>query len=92
MMFITISARDQISKGRRRIWAFERRSGRAVQPRYSWPPPALIHWEVKVGGKSMEDVGGAGFAGSSPPFLGLREGRGLLKIPRGDIDGLGEEK
>ena len=26
--------------------------------------PALIHWEVKVGGKSMEDVGGAGFAGS----------------------------
>ena len=25
MMFITISARDQSSKGRRRIWAFERR-------------------------------------------------------------------
>ena len=31
---------------------------------------ALIHWEVKVGGTSMKDVGGAGFAGSSPPFLG----------------------
>ena len=29
MMFITISARDQSSKGRRRIWAFERRSGKA---------------------------------------------------------------
>ena len=26
-----------------------RRSGRACQPRYSWPLPALIHWEVKVG-------------------------------------------
>ena len=24
---------------------------------------------MKVGGKSMEDVGGAGFAGSSPSFL-----------------------
>ena len=36
----------------------------------SWPLPALIHWEVKVGGKSMKDVGGAGFAGSSPSFLG----------------------
>ena len=67
---ITMSARGESSKGRRRIWAFVRRSGRAVQPRYSWPLPALIHWEVKVGGKSMEDVGGAGFAGSSLPFLG----------------------
>ena len=34
---ITMSARDESSKGRRRIWAFVRRSGRAVQPRYSWP-------------------------------------------------------
>ena len=34
------------------------------------PLPALIHWEVKLGGTSMKDVGGAGFAGSSPPFLG----------------------
>ena len=40
------------------------------QPRYSWPLPALIHWEVKARGTSMKDVGGAGFAGSSPPFLG----------------------
>ena len=34
------------------------------------PLPALIHWEVKARGTSMKDVGGAGFAGSSPPFLG----------------------
>ena len=40
------------------------------QPRYSWPLPALIHWEVKARGTSMKDVGGAGFAGGSPPFLG----------------------
>ena len=32
--------------------------------------PALIHWEVKVGGTGMKDVRGAVFAGSSPPFLG----------------------
>ena len=38
---------------------------------YSWPLPALSHLEVKVGGTSMKDVGGAGFAGSLPPFLGL---------------------
>ena len=31
---------------------------------------ALIHWEVKVGGTSMKDVGGAVLAGSTPPFLG----------------------
>ena len=29
-----------------------------------------VHWEGKLGGTSMNDVGGAGFAGSSPPFLG----------------------
>ena len=28
----------------------------------AWPLPALIHWEVKVGGKSNEDVWGAVFA------------------------------
>ena len=39
-------------------------------PRYSWPLSALIHWEVKARGTSMKDVGGAGFAGSSPPLLG----------------------
>ena len=37
-------------------------------PRYSWPLPALIHWEVKVGGTGMKDVGGAVLAGSAPPF------------------------
>ena len=47
-----------------------RRSGRAYQPRYSRPLPALIHWEVKVGGTGMKEVRGAVFAGSSPPFLG----------------------
>ena len=31
---------------------------------------ALIHWEVKVGGRSMKDVRGAVLAGSTPPFLG----------------------
>ena len=41
----------------------------AIQPRYSWPLPALIHCGVKVGGKSMKDVGGAVLAGSTPPFL-----------------------
>ena len=35
---------------------------------YSWPLTALIHWEVKVGGTGMKDVGGAVLAGSSPPF------------------------
>ena len=77
MMFITISARDQSSKGRRRIWAFDRRSGRASQQRYSRPLPALSHWEVKLGEASMEEMWGAGFAGSSPPFLrGLDENVG----------------
>ena len=28
------------------------------------PLPALIHWEVKVGGRSMKDVGGAVLAGA----------------------------
>ena len=40
------------------------------QPQYSWPLPALIHWEVKVGGRGMKDVGGAVLAGCSPSFLG----------------------
>ena len=29
-----------------------------------------LHWQVEVGGTSMEEVRGASFAGSSPPFLG----------------------
>ena len=57
-------------------------SGRAEQPRYSWPLPALSHWDVNVGGTSMEDVGGAGFAGSAPPFRG-RERTAVLR--RGTI-------
>ena len=82
-------------------------------PGHCQPLPALIHWEVKVGGRSMKDVGGAVLAGSSPPFLGreraavdvdvgperrspryhetcflMRERWVLLKIPRGDIDGV----
>ena len=32
--------------------------------------PALSHWDVKVGGTSMEEMRGAGFAGSAPPFRG----------------------
>ena len=68
---------------------------------YSWPLPALIHWDVKARGTSMKDVGGAGFAGSSPPFLGRERATVdvdperrwvLLKIPRCDIDGVGEGK
>ena len=65
---------------------------------------ALSHWEVKVGSTSMEEMWGTGFAGSSPPFLGReraavdtdvgpeRERWVLLKIPRCDIDGVGEGK
>ena len=30
----------------------------------------LIHWEVKVGGTSMKDVGSAVLAGSAPQLLG----------------------
>ena len=30
----------------------------------------LNRWEVEVGGTRMEEVRGASFAGSSPPFLG----------------------
>ena len=37
---------------------------------YYYIRPALKHWEVKVGGRSMKEVGGAVLAGSSPPFLG----------------------
>ena len=32
--------------------------------------PALSHWDVKVGGTSMEEMRGACFVASSPPFLG----------------------
>ena len=32
--------------------------------------PALSHWDVKVGGTSMEEMRGACFAGSAPPFRG----------------------
>ena len=41
-----------------------------MQPRYSWPLPALSHWEVKVGRTSMKEGRGTGFAGSASPFLG----------------------
>ena len=37
---------------------------------HAWPLPALGYWEMKVESTSMKDVGGACFAGSSPPFLG----------------------
>ena len=47
------------SKGRRKIWALERRSGKVWQQRYSWPLPALSHWEVEVGGTSTEEMKGA---------------------------------
>ena len=48
----------------------------------------------------MKDVGGAVLAGSTPPFLGRERAAVndderrwvLLKIPRGDIDGVGEGK
>ena len=51
------------------------RKGVTAEVLYSWPLPALIHWEVKVGG------------------TGMKERRWvLLKIPRCDIDGVGEGK
>ena len=40
----------------------ERKGITAEVLRYSWPLPALSHWEVKVGGASMEEMWGAGFA------------------------------
>ena len=46
----------------------------------------------------MEAVRGTGFAGSASPFLGREraaiEGEGwvLLKIPRGDMNGVGEDE
>ena len=55
---------------------------------YSWPLPALIHWEVKVGGTSMKDVGGAGFAGSSPPFLGRERMMMFITIFAGERETL----
>ena len=37
---------------------------------HSWPLPALSHWKVEVGGAGMEEMRGASFDRSSPPFLG----------------------
>ena len=45
------------------------RKGVTAEVLYSWPLPALIHWEVKVGGTGMKDVGGAVLAGISSRFL-----------------------
>ena len=42
----------------------------SLSARLSLPLPALSHWEVEVGGTSMGEMRGAGFAGSWPPFLG----------------------
>ena len=39
---------------------------------YSWPLPALSHWDVKVGGTSMQEMRGTGLAGSSPLLNVLR--------------------
>ena len=49
------------------VWTKERKG---VTAEVLMATPCTMHWEVKVGGTSMKDVGGAGFAGSSPPFLG----------------------
>ena len=47
------------------------------QQSYSWPLPALSHWEVEVGAtRGSEDARGAKRAGRSPPFLG-RERAGV---------------
>ena len=46
------------------------RKGVTAEVLRATPLPALIHWEVKVGGRGMKDAGGAVLAGSSPPFLG----------------------
>ena len=58
---------------------------------------------MEVRGTSMEEMWGACFAASLPPFLGLERAAVdvdvcperrwvLLKIPRCDIDGVGEGK
>ena len=57
-------------KGRRSIWASERRRGLARRLWYSWPLPALSHREVKVRGtRGSEEVRGTELARRSPPFL-----------------------
>ena len=67
MMFITILARDQRSKGRGK----DGRLYEGVEMHDSGGTHGhSLHWQVEVGGTSMEEVRGASFAGSSPPFLG----------------------
>ena len=39
-------------------------------------------WDVKVGGTSMEEMRGAGFAGSAPPFLGRERAAVDIDKPR----------
>ena len=57
VVFIPVFARDGSSRGRQRIMAFERRSGLAWKLWYSWPPPALIHGDVELGGTSSGTLG-----------------------------------
>ena len=44
----------------------------------------LNRWEVEVGGTRMEEVRGASFAGSSPPFLGRERAAVGVHVERDD--------
>ena len=45
---------------------------------------SLNRWEVEVGGTRMEEVRGASFAGSSPPFLGRERAAVGVHVERDD--------
>ena len=59
IMFMTMSARDKKARwGDGEYGRLYEVAGRAWQQRYSWPLPALSHWDVKVGGTSREEMRG----------------------------------
>ena len=61
---------------------------KACQPRYSWPLPALIYWEVKVGGTGMKGVRGAVFAGVYLLYLPNSSSRRKMMMAPTILDGL----
>ena len=90
----TISGRPQSSKGRRRIWAFERRSGKAWQQRYLYPDgsgwPSMLTPLTKM---CRCNVKRCACPSSKISKSGKREKRWfLLKVPRCDTNGVGEVK
>ena len=68
-ILITIRWRLESSTGKTENMGVCTKERKGVTAEVLLPLPALIHWEVKAGNTSMKDVGGAGFAGSSPPSV-----------------------